>query len=63
MQLLDGRADRERAVAALDVLMHEAIDRLDTRRGLASLKLLEKLDAAGERREFRESEGGLEPLS
>ncbi len=52
----------KRAIAALDVLMHEAIDQLDTCRGLASLKLLEKLDAAGERRLFRESEQGLEPL-
>ena len=63
MRLLVGPADRERAVAALDVLMHEAIDQLDMRRGLASLKLLEKLDAAGQRRVYREGEGGLEPLS
>lgn len=62
-RLLEGPADRERAMATCEQLLHDAIDQLDTRRGLAALKLIQKLEAAGVARIYREGEHGMEQLS
>lgn len=60
-RLLQAPADYERAMLNCDDLMHEMVSKLDERRALAALKLIEKLEAAGVRREYREGEQGLQP--
>jgi hypothetical protein len=61
MGLLATASDRELAVETADALMRSAIWALDERRGLAALKLLEKLEVAG-RRIYKETDSGLEAV-
>lgn len=62
-RLLEGPADREWGMQVCEQLMHDAIDQLDTRRGLAAHKLIGKLEAMGVRRVYRRTDEGLRPLN
>ena len=61
-RLLEGPADREWGMQVCEQLMHDAIDQLDTRRGLAAHKLIGKLEAMGVRRVPGVTDEGLRPV-